>query len=196
MARRKFDINSLPSNDQNPTNKDIEVVATPSRVKTRKSGGLANEVRNIGNSLFSSIILPAMKGAVLDFFNDGLRMALFREDSPRGVGRPTAYNQRYKTRRQKPWQQSRAPQQNVQQIEEVFEDIYFDERREAERVLGRMMEFILEYGQATVGDLYNMCGLSPNYIHEDWEWHDLNRCRVQYSTNGYVIDFPDPVYRR
>lgn len=196
MARRKFDINALPSNNQDPIDKDISVIATPSRVKIRRSGGLANEVRKIGNSLFETIVIPALRGIVGDFFHSGIDMVMFRNDSVGSShGRHTSYNKRYKTR-QKPWQQNRAPRQNVQQTEEVFEDIFFDERQEAEQVLGRMMEFVHEYGQATVGDLYNMCGLSPNYIHENWEWHDLHRCRVQYSTNGYVIDFPDPVYHR
>lgn len=195
MARRKFDINSLPSNNLEPVDKDISVVTT-GRVKTRKGGGIANEIRGIGNSLFETIILPAMKSAVVDFFSNGVDMVVHGRSSgsPRGVGGHTSYNKRYKTR-QKPWQ-NRSSRQNIQQTEEVFEDIFFDERDDAELVLGRMMELVHEYGQATMGDLYSMCGLSPNYIHEDWGWNNLNNCRVQYTMNGYVIDFPEPGYRR
>ena len=195
MARRKFDLNSLPSNNQDPVDKDISVVTT-GRIKTRKGGGLANEIRAIGNSLFETTLLPSLKSIVVDFLNTGVSMLILGRNtgSQHGVGRHTSYNKRYKTR-QKPWQ-NRQPRQNIQQTEEVFEDIFFDERDDAELVLGRLMELIHEYGRATMGDLYNMCGLSPNYIHEDWGWNNLNNCRVQYTMNGYVIDLPDPDYRR
>ena len=194
MARRKLDINSLPSNDSEPRDKDISVVTT-GRVKTRKGGGLANNVRNIGNSLFANIVLPTIKSLVLDFFNDGLRMAMFGQDSSAGRrdGRHTSYNrmhnQRRNTRRTR-----RSSNRNVRRTEEVFEDIFFDERHDAELVLGRMMELIAEYGQATIGDLYSLVGLSPNYTHESWGWEDLRRCRIQFTTEGYLIDLPEPYY--
>ena len=196
MARRKLDINSLPSNNQEEP-EQLSAVTT-GRITTRKKGGLANEIRNIGNSLFSSIVLPAMKGAVLDFFSDGLRMALFRGDNagPRG-GAPVAYNQQYQTRRRQIRRvgHNQPAVQNVQHVEELFDDIYFGDRREAQLVLGRMMERIANYGSATIGDLYSLVGLSPGgYTHEDYGWTDLRQCRILSTAHGYVIDFPEPGY--
>ena len=52
MARRKLDINALPSNNTEPIDKDLEIVTT-GRVKTQRgSKGIASEVRNISNALF------------------------------------------------------------------------------------------------------------------------------------------------
>jgi hypothetical protein len=176
--------------------KDISIVTT-GRVKTRKGGGLASEIRNIGNSLFAEIIMPAMKGAVLDFFNDGLRMAMFGRDdiNRRGSGRHTAYNRMHKKRGTHGRDRDRrSSNRNVRQTEEIFEDIFFDDRNDAENVLGRMMELIAEYGWATIGDLYSLVGLSANYTHERYGWDDLRRCRVQFTSEGYVIDLPEPDY--
>ncbi len=187
MARRKFDINSLPSNNLEPVEKDIPVIAA-GRVKTRK-GGFAGEVRTIGNSLFEEIILPAVKSAIVDFFSNGVSMVMFGRGSPGASGKHKAYHKPY-TRRKK--NRPRAGRQMVRQTEEVFEDIFFEHRDEAELVLGRMMELIAEYGRVTIGDLYQMCGLASNYTHERYEWNDLRGCRVQYTTEGYLIDFPEP----
>lgn len=194
MARRKFDINSLPSNDLEPREgKDVSVVTT-GRVKTRKGGGLANEVRTIGNSLFEEIILPAIKSAIVDFFSNGVNMVMFGKDSMnRRGGRHTAYNRMHK-KRGTSGRQDRRSSRNVTRTEEVFEDIFFDQRDDAEMVLGRMMELTAEYGWATIGDLYSLVGMSANYTHERYGWDDLRRCRIQFTTEGYVIDLPEPDY--
>jgi len=76
----------------------------------------------------------------------------------------------------------------------VFEDIFYDNRDDAEQVLGRLMETVAEFDVATLGDLYSMVGLTTNYTHESYGWDDLSGCTVHYSTNGYVIDLPDVIY--
>ena len=115
---------------------------------------------------------------------------MFGRDSVGSHGRHTSYNSRYQQRTQR---SSRRPRrQKVRHVEHVFEDIFFDDRRDAEEVLGRMMELIVEYGQATMGDLHQMCGLASNYTYEQYEWNDLRNCRVIHSTEGYLIDFPEP----
>lgn len=200
MARRKFDIDSLPSNNLNePERTELEAVTT-GRVKTRKRGGLANNVRSIGNALFATHILPGMKAMVLDFAWDGLRQAIYgRSDGDhRDRGGPVPYNKQYQT--QSPSRIRRMPNQQqivqAQHVEEVFEDIFFRDRREAEHVLGRMMERIHEYGWVTVGDLYSLTGLSPSYSAESWVWYNLNRCNIHYTGDGYLIGFPDPEWRK
>ena len=192
MARRKLDISSLPSNNQENIDKNLEVITT-GRVKTAKGSGLASEVRNIGNSLFEEIILPAVKSAIVDFFSNGVNMVMFGRESMSRRGGRTNYNKM--SRRRQPNRSRQAPnRRRAQQVEEVFEDVFFDNRNDAEAVLGRMMELIADYGWATVGDLYSLVGLSTNYTHERYAWDDLRQCRVQYTTEGYVIDFPEAEY--
>ncbi len=194
MARRKFDIDSLPSNNLEPTDKDISVVTT-GRIKTRKGGGLANTVRNIGNSLFAEMVMPALKAATIDFFSEGVRMLITGGESiGRRRGGHTSYDRMHNKRRQRVSRGRSSNRRNVRQTETIFEDIFFDERNDAENTLGRMMELIAEYGQATIGDLYSLVGLSPNYTHESWGWEDLRRCPILYTTEGYLIDLPEPVY--
>lgn len=189
MARRKLDINALPSNNTEPIDKDLEIVTT-GRVKTRGGKGITSEVRNISNALFAESVLPSLKTTFLDFASQALERLLFGGSSsvgPRGKHRP--YHKAYNTRKKR---HTRQPRPVIRQTEEVFEDIFFEHREDAEAVLGRMMELVAEYGRATIGDLYQMSGLSPNYVHERYEWNDLSGCRVQYTTEGYLINFPEP----
>ena len=195
MARRNLNLNRLPSNDREPReDKDVSIV-TSGGIKTRKGGGLAKDVRTIGNSLFEEIILPSIKSAIVDFFSNGISMVMFGKDSVGRRGGQTAYSKQYQRGRQRGRTNRRGPaMRNIRQTEEVFEDIFFDERGDAELVLGRMMELTAEYGWATVGDLYSLVGLSANYTHERYGWENLGRCRIQFTTEGYVIDLPEPDY--
>lgn len=191
MARRKINLDRLPSNNKTSANSDRIVKGG---VRTRTRGGIANKIRDIGNSLFDTIIRPAMEDNAIDFFNEGVRMLIKGQSyDVRPTGAPKAYNAPYRNRNR------RAPQQNrqrkrPQEHEHTFEDIYFDERRDAESVLGRMMERIADYEWATIGDLYSLVGVTSNFTHERWGWSDLRHCRVIYTTEGYVIDLPDPEY--
>ena len=58
------------------------------------------------------------------------------------------------------------------------------------------MELALEYGAASVGALYALAGIDHDVVHEDWGWTDLQGIRPQYTSDGYIILFPDPVYLR
>lgn len=191
MANRKLRLDKLPSNNLTTPNEEVSIIT--GGVKTRRGGGLAREVRNIGNSLFAEIVMPAIKSAVVDFFSNGVNMMMFGSDSQPRRGQPRSYNKQYRERRRSGGRQ-RSPNRRIERTQEVFEDIFFDRRDDAQLVLGRMMELVADYGQASIGDLYSLVGLASNITHEGWGWDDLSRVRVHYSSEGYVVDFPEPEY--
>ena len=156
MAKRKLDIDSLPSNDVLSSDREVSKVVK-GRVKSRNAGGLANDVRNIGNSLFSEIILPAIKSMVMDFVNSGLNMIMFQQDEPFSLGRHKSYHKAYDNRRSRGRMNSK--RRGMRSSEPLFEDIFFDDRNDARLVLGKMMELLSEFGWVTIGDLYSLVGM-------------------------------------
>jgi hypothetical protein len=94
-------------------------------------------------------------------------------------------------------QQLRRPRpRRDERYDVVEEDIFFTSRSDAEMVLGKMIELIAEYNVATVGDLNNLVGLGASPAAESWGWYDLSRTRIAYTTEGYLIQFPDAEYLR
>ena len=118
--------------------------------------------------------------------------------NPRQGGGSRPYYERYQRPRRaiKRITKAAPPQRLIAQPVEVFEDVYYPTRQEAEAVLGRMMELAVEYGGATIGDLYTLSGISQDVTHEDWGWVDLQGVRPQATSHGYIIMFPEPVYLR
>lgn len=189
MARR-VELDKLPSNNREKPEALTQITRQP--VKMRRGDNLASNVRNIGNSLFEDIILPAVKSAIVDFFSNGVSMMMFGQDEGRvRRGRGNVAYHRMHDRRESPPMRRR--QANFQQ-QDVLEDIYFESRSDAEATLGRMMERVAEYKWATIGDLRTLVGFPSNYTHERWGWTDLRGCRVLPTSDGYLIDFPEPTY--
>lgn len=193
MARRPLNLDSLPSNNQ--TTPNIEPVA---RGIKRSQGGMANKLRDIGNSLFDTIIRPAIEDNALDFINEGARMLVKGPSAAPRKGGPRPYYKNYQQPRRaiKRITRTAPPRRLMAQPVDLFEDIFYPTRQEAEAVLGKMMELALEYGAVSVGALYALAGIDHDVVHEDWGWVDLQGVRPQATTDGYVILFPEPVYLR
>ncbi len=193
MAKRNLDINSLPSNNLEPVEEKDVAVVTTGGVKTRSSGGFAGTIRNIGNSLFDTIVVPALQSLTEDFAGEAVRMLVRggKTVSKGAPGKHTSYHSQYSKRARR---RGATTGRTVNRTQEVYEDIYFDYREDAEMVLGRMMELIAEYRWATIGDLHSLAGIDSNYTHERYGWTDLQRTRVQHTTDGYLITFPEPEY--
>jgi hypothetical protein len=194
MAKRHLDLDNLPSNNQLTPNKDISPVTT-GRVRT-KQAGFSTQVRDIGNGLFESIIVPAVKDAIVAFFTNGVSQVIFgQETNTRGRSRHRSYNRMYDN--EEPVRRTRRSQGRVvHRPEPVYEDIFFENRQDAGAVLGRMMELVGEYGWASLGDLYSLVGMSSNFTNERYGWDQLSHCRVHYSPEGYYIDLPEPSYSK
>lgn len=194
MPVRKVNIDRLPSNDrENRRPPKFE----PVTMAHHKQPGLAEDIRNIGNSLFETLLMPTFKSMIVDFLTNSIQMIVFRSNPMFGPVTPRpphrSYNKMYGGRQTRQPAVHRGSPYDRQQ---VYEDIFFDNREEAQLVLGRLMERVAEYGWATVGDLYSLSGLQTNYTQEQHGWSNLYGVRIIPTSDGYLIDLPEPQYLR
>lgn len=207
MARRsRISQEIFPSNNRTISNTSEPIVRQGSVRTGQRGPHIANTVRNVGNDLFRDIVMPTIKNMLAEFFSDGISRLIFGSgDTPSGYGYGgghRSYNRPYRTpsrssRRRSTVSRHREPNYRAPQSPtEVMDDIFFDNRQDAKNVLGRLMELIADrnYNIATVGDLYSIIGLSTNYTQERYGWDDLAGVKVLHTTQGYVIDFPEPIY--
>ncbi len=67
---------------------------------------------------------------------------------------------------------------------------------EADGVLIKMMDLANDYGEATVADLYDACGITAEHTDEKWGWRKGEfHGKVLYRSDGYIIrtDSPEPL---
>jgi hypothetical protein len=197
MAKRPLDLKKLPSNNRitvedPPFDTKMEVRV---RTKGKPKSGLAADVRDISSYLYEDVILPAVKSAITEFVTNGIDMIIWGTGgSPnrRARGGRTNYNRAYSPRERT---NTRTPRYRSTRDSMEIDEISFVHRQEAERTLAHLLELIAKYGWATVGDLYQVVGWTSNHNHERYGWSGLRDVRIIHTSDGYLIDLPEPEYR-
>ena len=167
----------------------------------KKSAGrqfVENFVNEDGETIKShvlfDIIVPALKDMISSGFQAAVDMLLYgnvqeRRVSSNGARRSGAGQTNYNIISQK--------NQNKRYADTKpgpCDDILFDERADAVRVLDELKDQIDVYSRASVYDLYDAAGLSCDYTWKNWGWYDLDSASVMRTREGdFVINLPKPI---
>lgn len=154
---------------------------------------ISEDVDNVKSYILMDVIIPAIKKAVVDVVSDGINMLMYGESGARskgGTASKISYQKYYDSRSSSSQTYSR-PRANTSLD---YEDITFENRGDAESVLARMDELIDQYGVVSVGDLYDLAGLSTdNYTINRYGWTNIRSASVVRIRDGYVIKMPKPM---
>lgn len=111
---------------------------------------------------------------------NGVDKAIFGEERPRYRSKVSYsnYYDRYSTRRR--------------ELRQLADEVIFETRKTAEKVLGEMKDIHEKYGVVTVADFFELAGIDPVYTDNAWGWIDLSDAKVIRVRAGYHIDLPEP----
>lgn len=211
MAERKLEITEIseenfPSNSFNKKEKRVvEKIEIEGKVKHRKKslGKKAQEAlfdedaKSVGSYILEDVVLPAIKSLIADTITNGINAMLYGEGRPannrvsRDRGRSyVSYNSYYEDRRDRG---GRRQLDRGRRARHDFDEVIFDRRSDAEKVLSRLIDVIEEYDQVSVADFYDFVDLDSNYTDRNWGWDNLRDAYVERVRNGYIIVFPRTV---
>ena len=198
---------TMASVDKKPEKPTIERVTTGKVIKQKKGvfkrtieSFLGNETRSVGEYILHDVIFLAAKRMVCDMVGWGgaAEMILFGDKAGRGGrGRDrdrahTSYGSYYKdTGRDR--DRDRNDRRDISRearSRHDFDEVIFETRGDAERVLFDLADLIKDYGQATVRDFYDFAGIRSEHTDENYGWVDMRGVIVRPTRNGYVIDLP------
>lgn len=161
---------------------------------------VGGDAKGVLGYVMMDVLLPAAKDTIADAVSQGIERMLFgevRSTSRRGGYRPNSgssgyvsYNRLWtggQLRREEPRIVSPRERQRHE-----FDEIILATRVEAEEVIDRLFDLVEKYGSATVADLYELVGISGNYVNEKWGWTDLRGTKVQRLRTGYLLVMPRP----
>lgn len=152
---------------------------------------ISEDVSNVKSYIFRDVIVPAAKKLITDIVQDGIEMILYggsRRSDRRSSGfraDSISYNNYYKRDDRRRSEPSR--------YTPSYDNIQFDYRDDAEAVLDRMTECIEAYSQVTVGDLYDIVGITGTHTDERYGWVKLGSARVVRDRDKFVLDLPKPL---
>lgn len=161
----------------------------------------AQEGQGVLEYILYDIIIPATKNMLLDSISDGVEMALFGEVRSRRR-RPGGYNDvrssrtnydRISYRGDTFDRRDDRPRERLRANMRDYEDIIFDSKADAEEVITGLVDMIDAYGQATVSDLYDLAGITPEYTMDNYGWTNLSSATSSRTRDGYVLNLPRAV---
>ena len=166
-------------------NKKVEKVISGS-VKLRKKSAIQKiigafvpeDVDNIGAYIIEDIIVPASKDICLDAVKAIL-----------GVNGRSSNNSNRESYR-KYYEKDRRDYSRTRTSSRDYNNIFLDNRADAEEVLMKMDELISMYGVASVNDLYDLVGKTGDYTDEKYGWTDIRSASVVRTYDGYKLKLP------
>ena len=189
--------------EKKPAEKKGKIIS--GTVKTKKRGFgkkmaesfLEDDTKSVGSYVLYDILIPAAKAMISDMVGGGLEMLLFgerrgnrtRRDGNRSYTNYGSYSYGNQSRDKDNRNRNREMSKGGRSRHD-FDEIVFETRGEAEEVLSHLVDLTIDYGQATVSDLYDAVGITTNYTDDKYGWFDLHDASVQRVRGGYVINLP------
>lgn len=185
--------------------KKVEKVVSCTVVQKKKSFGkkvletfVGEDIGNVREYLIHDVLVPAVKSTFSDMVQGGIDMMLFGEkrgsrttrDRGRSYVNYGGYSSIDKRDRDR---DSRREMTSRSRSRHDFGDIIFPTRGDAEVVLSHLVDLTIEYGQATVADLYDLAGITSNYTDDKYGWENLRDANVGPIRGGYVLVLPRPI---
>ena len=193
--------------------KKVEKVISGSVVKRKKSlmkriseTFLGDDIGSVTSYVLHDVLIPAAKSTFSDMINGGIERLLFGEArgsrTRRDKGKSyVSYNNYYKADDRDDRRNSRDSRDSREsrdasprnRTRHTFDDIVLDSRGEAEEVLSHLVDLTIDYGMASVADLYDLVGITSNFTDNKYGWNDLSTATVSRVRDGYLIDLPKTV---
>lgn len=185
---------------ETPEKPEVKSVVTGNVVKKKKTLGdkiketfIAEDIHTVAHYVYTDSIVPKLKDLALSIITNGANM-LINGTSAKPVSsntrHATPYGSRVSYRSYYDSPNNSTPVRASSANAFDLEDYVFDTRGDAELVLDQLTDIISTYGQATVSDYYDSCGVTSAYTTVDYGWRSLARAYVERTDRGYIIKFP------
>ena len=179
-----------------------EVVRRKKPVTRRFAESFVNgDAKAVGGYILWDVMLPALKDTVADVATQAVERLLFGESRStlrRTAGRGQVNYSRYSQATRLGYRENRPEQtrppagRRPARQQNDFEEIILQTRGEAEMVRDRLFDLVDRYAAATVSDLYDLLGITPDYTDGKWGWYNLSGLDIVRISSGYLLDLPQP----
>lgn len=155
---------------------------------------VGEDVGSVGEYILFDVLVPAAKATLSDMVSGGIEMILFGETRPSSRTRRDKNKTYYNYAGASSASYNKPRQASTQnRTRHDFGDIILETRGEAEAVLAQLGDLIEDYGQATVGDLYDMVDITSSYTDTKYGWTNINTAYPERVREGYLLKLPRTV---
>lgn len=163
---------------------------------------LAEDVDNIGSYVLDDLIIPMGKDVFVNFINAllwGTRGSgsSYRDSSKRKTdySRISTVGRIGSGERERERERRRREREDYDDERRQFDilSLPFDTKSEAEVVLDKLEDYIMDYGRVQTGYLYELIGETGPYTAEYYGWTSLRAASIKRVGRGFILTLPTPV---
>lgn len=153
---------------------------------------LAEDLHTVKQKLLGEYLLPMLKNGMASLLTSAINLAFFGED------RPHANSQGYSGSRVQRnsydgYYQNNHSQQQAQPVRRSLHNIDFEFRGEADDTLAQLRMAIQNYGSVSLGDLWDLMGVSSDNTDFNYGWYDLGNAYIKGVPGGFRLVLPTAV---
>lgn len=193
MKKKSSVVKERPKSQRLATAKRIKKPFIKRFSDTFMDGGTGHDVVNY---IIHDVVIPAAKTTIAELVEGAIEMVLFggegrSRSAIRNKNRSyVSYSDMYDKRR-RPGDRAERSGRSVRGRHD-FTEYVLESRQEAELVLTNLVETLADYNVVSVGDLYDMLGVSTDYTDNKYGWTELDNASCVRVRNGYILELPRP----
>lgn len=155
--------------------------------------------KNVKDYLIWDVVIPGIKDAILD----AMSMIFFGETVSRSRGGRRSerksrsdYRSYYDSRDayRSSYRRDDDRYEGRERRENDYRNIVLREKRAAEDVVSKLRERILDCGEASIADLFDLLDLPTEYQQNNYGWRDERDIGLRRVNGGYLIDVAEARY--
>lgn len=198
----EFPANSHKKREEREDHRKVEKVIKGRVVQKKKSLGkrfletfIGDDVNSVTGYILHDVLIPAAKATLSDMVQGGIEMLLFGERkgnrTRRDQGRSYVSYNNYSSQNNR--REDRREYGQRSRARHNFDDIILSTRGEAEEVLSHLVDLTMDYGEASVADLYDLVGITEEFTDRKYGWTNLGSASVSRVREGYLLNLPKPI---
>ena len=192
--------NKSSPNRTEPEKKIEKVISGTAKTKQKSSMSkvtnalFAEDLKSVIPFVVDEYVIPIFKKGIYEAFNAVLETMIYGKDGrPRKGSSSNNGKPSYQDYYGKNKDRERGVPASRNWSDYEADDIWLEDRGDAEAVLWRMRDYLEEYGTVSVAEAKQFAGLRHEYTDNKYGWTDLRAAYVSRIRDGYLIVLPKAV---
>ncbi len=155
---------------------------------------LAEDLKTVKDRIIAEYLIPMLKNGICSIFNSAISIALWGDDRSRSSSTNYSSSSRQRNSYDRYYQdgQSSRPGPSGRPAR-TLQNLDFEVRCDADDTLNEMYDALRKYKQVSVGDLWDMMGVSNESTDYNYGWYNLDGAYIKGIPGGYRLVLPRPI---
>lgn len=155
---------------------------------------LAEDLKTVKDRIIAEYLIPMLKNGLCSIFNSAINIALWGDDRSRSSSTNYSSSSRQRNSYDHYYQDGQSSRPGTSgRPARTLQNLDFEGRYDADKTLDEMYDALRKYKQVSVGDLWDMMGVSNESTDYNYGWYNLEGAYIKGIPGGYRLVLPRPI---